>query len=392
MSYSRALIVDDSKIARVTLKKKLEQRGLETVVAEHAQQALELLKTEPVDVIFMDHMMPGMDGFEATQQIKANKSTAHLPIIMCSGKENDNYLDEARAIGATHVLPKPTGNEALDAVFAELENACCAPAAPVIRGDLNEADQASSALAEASMLSSSVADNRDEQLNEMLIPLSQQVTTLGERLNSLHGDISAQMTASSKAIEGIHAMEQKQAIARAASEDAIKDELAALMDERLSALYIPAAEDAQEKTRATLRAELNQELDKKLHDSMTPAVAQLKAAMPQPPSASDIQQLISQTTEQRLGAIHSDLQKNQQQLGAALRVELERHLKNELARQLPPAPDMDALRATIMDEMSSELAASIPPPPSKSGGRFQIALTLLSTLIAGVAVALHFVL
>lgn len=118
MTYQTALIVDDSKLARITLKKKLEQRGLSVEMAESGVLALELLTNQSVDIVFMDHLMPELDGFETTKKIKANSNTAHIPVIMCTGKEYEGYLEEARSIGATNILPKPPENDALDLILA----------------------------------------------------------------------------------------------------------------------------------------------------------------------------------------------------------------------------------------------------------------------------------
>jgi CheY-like chemotaxis protein len=57
-------------------------------------------------VIFMDHMMPGMDGFQAVQAIKNNPRTATIPIMMYTSQEGELYLGQARALGAVGVLPK----------------------------------------------------------------------------------------------------------------------------------------------------------------------------------------------------------------------------------------------------------------------------------------------
>ena len=106
MSNRRALIVDDSKTARVTLKRMLEKHNLTVDTLESAQQALEYLIDNTPDVIFMDHMMPGMDGFEAVEAIKGNPETATIPIMMYTSKEGDLYVSQARALGAVGILPK----------------------------------------------------------------------------------------------------------------------------------------------------------------------------------------------------------------------------------------------------------------------------------------------
>jgi len=102
----RALIVDDSRSARVILSRMLEAYDLEVDAAESAEQALEYLRQARPDVIFMDHLMPGMDGFQAIQAIKSNPDTAVIPVMMYTSQEGELYVSQARALGAVGVLPK----------------------------------------------------------------------------------------------------------------------------------------------------------------------------------------------------------------------------------------------------------------------------------------------
>jgi CheY-like chemotaxis protein len=102
----RALIVDDSRSARVILSRMLEQHGLAVDTAESAEQALEYLQQGRPDVIFMDHLMPGMDGFQAVQAIKGDAQTATIPLMMYTSQEGELYVSQARALGAIGVLPK----------------------------------------------------------------------------------------------------------------------------------------------------------------------------------------------------------------------------------------------------------------------------------------------
>ena len=106
MGAKRALIVDDSKSARLFLARILEKYDLDVDNAENAEAAIEYLTTHRPDVIFMDHMMPGMDGFQAVQAIKNNPRTATIPIMMYTSQEGELYLGQARALGAVGVLPK----------------------------------------------------------------------------------------------------------------------------------------------------------------------------------------------------------------------------------------------------------------------------------------------
>jgi CheY-like chemotaxis protein len=106
MTNGLALVVDDSKTARITLKRMLEKHALHIDTVESAQQALDYLVSKTPDVIFMDHMMPGMDGLQAVQAIKSNPATATIPIMMYTSKEGDLYVSQARALGAIGILPK----------------------------------------------------------------------------------------------------------------------------------------------------------------------------------------------------------------------------------------------------------------------------------------------
>jgi len=106
MSSKRALVVDDSKSARAFLSRILERHEIMVDAAESAEAAIDYLTRNRPDVIFMDHMMPGMDGFQAVQSIKNNPRTSAIPILMYTSQEGDLYLGQARALGAEGVLPK----------------------------------------------------------------------------------------------------------------------------------------------------------------------------------------------------------------------------------------------------------------------------------------------
>jgi len=106
MPGKRALVVDDSKSARVVLSRLLEKYGIEVDSADSAESALDYLREHHPDVIFMDHLMPGMDGLQAVREIKANPSLAAIPIMMYTSQEGEIYGGQARASGAVGVLPK----------------------------------------------------------------------------------------------------------------------------------------------------------------------------------------------------------------------------------------------------------------------------------------------
>src|SRR5260370_5361633 len=79
MARKRALVVDDSKSARVILSRMLEKYDIEVDMAESAEQAIEYLKNNRPDAIFMDHLMPGMDGLQAGARVQSNPPTGLAP-------------------------------------------------------------------------------------------------------------------------------------------------------------------------------------------------------------------------------------------------------------------------------------------------------------------------
>ena len=101
-----ALIVDDSRVARAVLRKTLVDYGIGVDELPSAEAAIEYLKFDRPDVIFLDHMMPGMDGFDALEALKANPGTATIPVMMYTSQEGQFYVSQARALGAVDVMPK----------------------------------------------------------------------------------------------------------------------------------------------------------------------------------------------------------------------------------------------------------------------------------------------
>jgi CheY-like chemotaxis protein len=106
MGAKRALIVDDSKSARLFLARVLEKHDIDVDSAESAEAAIDYLSSNRPDVIFMDHLMTGMDGLQAVRAIKNDPRTATIPIMMYTSQEGEVYLGQARALGALGVLPK----------------------------------------------------------------------------------------------------------------------------------------------------------------------------------------------------------------------------------------------------------------------------------------------
>lgn len=136
MGNKRALVVDDSKVGRLTMKKKLEALSIDVDQVESGQEALDFLAGQRPDMIFMDHMMPGLDGFETTQRIKADPATRDIPVIIISGSDDEEFVREARGAGALNAISKPPAPGVLEALLAGLPEV---PPMPVVPAPVAEA-------------------------------------------------------------------------------------------------------------------------------------------------------------------------------------------------------------------------------------------------------------
>lgn len=121
MQRKSALVVDDSKSARFALRKYLEQHHFEVQTAESADEAFKLLQQCAPSVIFLDHVMPGIEGFSVLDQLKADPQIGGIPVVICSSNEGPAFSDEARAHGAADVLQKPPSPEQLLRILTHLQ-------------------------------------------------------------------------------------------------------------------------------------------------------------------------------------------------------------------------------------------------------------------------------
>ncbi len=103
----RILIVDDLAENRDLLQRRLEREGYTVLGAEDGERALSLLAREPVDLVLLDLMMPGLDGFEVLTRMKADTHLRHLPVIMISALDQLRSVVRCIEIGAEDYLSKP---------------------------------------------------------------------------------------------------------------------------------------------------------------------------------------------------------------------------------------------------------------------------------------------
>ena len=123
MPVRHVLVVDDSKSARLMLRKMLQSFSLTVDTVDSAEEALNYLRAQRPDAIFMDHTMPGMDGLTAVRQIRGDPANAAMPVAMYTSKEEAGYLEEAQAAGAIGVLIKPAMPETLGALLEQMHAA-----------------------------------------------------------------------------------------------------------------------------------------------------------------------------------------------------------------------------------------------------------------------------
>lgn len=115
---TRILIVDDSTTVVTYLRKMLEQNGYEPIEAFDAETGLEMAFEKMPDLVFLDIVLPGMNGFAALRTLRKDPRTADLPVIMMSGNEQATEQFYAQKIGADDFMKKPFSRAE---VFARVE-------------------------------------------------------------------------------------------------------------------------------------------------------------------------------------------------------------------------------------------------------------------------------
>ncbi|MBK1647360.1 SpoIIE family protein phosphatase [Rhabdochromatium marinum] len=107
VSRGKALIVDDEPVNCRLLVQMLHREGFEAIEAHNGEEAIQQFDAEQPDIIFMDVMMPGMDGFEATRIIKARSSHQFIPVIFLTALRDEKSLIQCTEAGGDDFLSKP---------------------------------------------------------------------------------------------------------------------------------------------------------------------------------------------------------------------------------------------------------------------------------------------
>ena len=113
MPISKVMVVDDSPTERHFLSEILTKQGYQVIMAESGEEAMEKAKAQKPDLILMDVVMPGLNGFQATRAITKDDATKHIPVIMCTSKGQETDKVWGMRQGARDYLVKPVNQDEL---------------------------------------------------------------------------------------------------------------------------------------------------------------------------------------------------------------------------------------------------------------------------------------
>ncbi len=113
MRMAKIMIIDDSPTEVHVLQTMLTKNGHHVVAASSGEEGVELAKSEMPDLVLMDVVMPGMNGFQATRQLLKSEKTAAIPVIMVTTKDQETDKVWAMRQGAKDYIVKPVQEKAL---------------------------------------------------------------------------------------------------------------------------------------------------------------------------------------------------------------------------------------------------------------------------------------
>jgi len=116
----KVFIVEDDEFLRSLTVKRLEKEGYAVAISTDGEGALDGILKEKPDIILLDLLLPGLNGYEVLQKIRANDSTKSLPVIVFSNLGQREDIEKAKAIGVSDFLIK--ANFTLDDVAEKVAN------------------------------------------------------------------------------------------------------------------------------------------------------------------------------------------------------------------------------------------------------------------------------
>ncbi len=116
----RVLVVDDSKMVRAISRKRLVSVGYEVMLAQDGYDAISSIVEHRPDIVLMDVMMPGIDGYQTCKLLKAHSLYSAIPLIMLSGNDRESDRKKGLEAGFDCCLGKPVDENELNAIISKL--------------------------------------------------------------------------------------------------------------------------------------------------------------------------------------------------------------------------------------------------------------------------------
>jgi twitching motility two-component system response regulator PilH len=120
MAGKKILVVDDSPTDRHHLSEMLARKGYQVITAENAEDAISKARTGRPDLILMDVVMPGVNGFQATRALSSDEATKHIPVVLCTSKNQETDKVWGLRQGAKDYVTKPVDEKELMGKIAAL--------------------------------------------------------------------------------------------------------------------------------------------------------------------------------------------------------------------------------------------------------------------------------
>lgn len=116
----KVLIIEDDKFTRTVYESELHQENIEVELAEDGETGLEKAQKTKPDLIILDLILPKKNGFEVLEELKKNKKTQRIPVVVSSALSQKTDIDEIMKLGAAEYLPKE--NYSLKQIIKEVLN------------------------------------------------------------------------------------------------------------------------------------------------------------------------------------------------------------------------------------------------------------------------------
>jgi DNA-binding response OmpR family regulator len=173
------LVVDDNEMNRDMLSRRLQRHGYEVIVAENGADALEMMESQPLDLVLLDIMMPKLNGYQVLEKVKASPKLKQIPVIMISAVDELDSVVKCIEMGAEDYLFKPFNPVLLKArVSASLDKKRLYEQAVTGGGTQHLVAPLTSIRSDVETLSASATSEQEEIINHILSQLDSVMQSL----------------------------------------------------------------------------------------------------------------------------------------------------------------------------------------------------------------------